>query len=71
MLSGLHRPALRADRTETSIPYRGKIVNARDPAILISLQTVIDELNRIIRSGGAGAAIPPVREHKALKNKKK
>jgi len=46
-------------------------VNARDPAILISLQTVIDELNRIIRSGGAGAAIPPVREHKALKNKKK
>ena len=42
-----------ADLIQYSITYRGKRVNAEDSATPPSLQPVIDELNRIIRSGGA------------------
>jgi|GEM_PF-3664422 len=42
-----------ADLIHYSITYRRKTVNAEDSAIPPSLQTVIDELNRVIRTGGA------------------
>jgi hypothetical protein len=42
-----------ADLIQYSITYRGKQVNSEDSATPPSLQPVIDELNRIIRSGGA------------------